>query len=71
MNVKVQSAIKLTKDQLDTLTTKLSKLTGEEVELVNKVDPEVLGGLRIVLPDRVIDMTLAAKLNQLEETLIS
>jgi F-type H+-transporting ATPase subunit delta len=71
MTVRIQSAVALTNAQMDEIKQKLHKTFNESIEIDNQVDPELLGGLRLVLPDKVVDLTLAAKLSQLAETLIS
>ncbi|MGE5553922.1 MAG: F0F1 ATP synthase subunit delta [Betaproteobacteria bacterium] len=40
---------------------KLRRLAGENVEVSFEVDPAILGGMVVHLPDRTIDMSLAGR----------
>ncbi|HHW13311.1 MAG TPA: F0F1 ATP synthase subunit delta [Firmicutes bacterium] len=40
---------------------KLQKLGGDELEVSFEVDPAILGGMVVHLPDRVIDLSLAGR----------
>ncbi|GEM_PF-2672690 len=44
----------------------LKQLAGKDVELVNVIDPSILGGMLIQLGDLVIDMSLSGRLSDLE-----
>lgn len=39
----------------------------KEVELVERIDPAVIGGLRLDLPEQVLDGTIKQRLKRLEE----
>jgi F-type H+-transporting ATPase subunit delta len=45
----------------------LTRLTGKKVDLHNEVEPEVIGGVRLQIGDRVVDETIAEKLNEIKE----
>ncbi len=65
--VKVESAVKLddaSKQQLLSLVK--TKVTGE-IELVEKVNPELIGGFIITINDTQIDQSIRTKLNQLRK----
>lgn len=51
------------------LTATLEKMTGKKVELTARVDPSVLGGVRLVIGDYVIDDTLAARLKGIRDAM--
>lgn len=61
----VVSATPLSKEQRQDLTKALSA-TGKTIELVEKVDPKVLGGIRIKVGDQLMDATTRRKLNDLK-----
>ncbi|MEB3244384.1 MAG: ATP synthase F1 subunit delta [Vampirovibrionales bacterium] len=48
-----------------------TKLDARQVTLQNQVDPEVLGGVKLIFGDQVIDGTLSSQLKQLEAQLIA
>lgn len=70
INVKVETAVELNASQRDKLTGVLTQQLGQEIQLVNQVNPQIIGGMRIVTPQKTIDLTLAAKLNQLYTQLL-
>ncbi|WP_260508504.1 F0F1 ATP synthase subunit delta [Sphingomicrobium aestuariivivum] len=61
----VTSARALTDAQAKTLETKLSQRAGRTVSLDTKVDPSLLGGVRIQLGSELIDASVETKLNSL------
>lgn len=69
MHITVESAIELDQSQKDELKQKISSQIGEPVNLSFTVDRKILGGLRIITPKKTIDLSIKAKLNQLETTL--
>ena len=54
---------------LDKLSKRLSELTGQKIELDNRVDPSVLGGVRLEYNGRQLDGTLRQRLDGIEKTL--
>lgn len=48
-----------------------SKYKAKEVILELKIDPEVLGGIKIEIEDEIIDTTLSNKIHQLQDYLIT
>ncbi len=48
---------------------KLSKVTDKKVKLTNKIDETLIGGVKIILGDKVIDGTIKKKLNSIESSL--
>ena len=45
----VTSAVVLSEEQMKALKTKLEKISGKKISLIQKKDPSVLGGLRVEL----------------------
>lgn len=65
----VTSAIDLDDGQVDRLSESLSRRTGRRVTLRTSVDPSVLGGLRIVVADTILDGTVSSRLDLAREAL--
>src|SRR5215212_8414658 len=69
VEAEVQSAFELSEAQLKDLVSRLEKKTGRKVKAKVKVDKELIGGVRIVLGDKVIDGSARAQLGALENAL--
>jgi len=65
----VQSAFELSDAQLKDLVQRLEKKTGRKVRPHVSVDKELIGGVKIVLGDKVIDGSARAQLGALETAL--
>jgi F-type H+-transporting ATPase subunit delta len=65
----VVAAVKLDDAMLKRLESELSRTTGKNVQLFQKVDPSILGGAIIKIGEQIIDGSLRRKLNQLKEQL--
>jgi F-type H+-transporting ATPase subunit delta len=55
---------------LQRLTDELSRVTGQNVELLQKVDPSILGGAVIQVGEQIIDGSLRHKLEQIKSKLL-
>ena len=62
----VFSAKELTSNEVASITKKLEARYGTKVDLENKVDLELLGGIKIVTQDEVIDLSWRGKLTNLQ-----
>jgi F-type H+-transporting ATPase subunit delta len=49
--------------------TELSRITGKNVKLLQKIDPAILGGAIITVGEQIIDGSLRRKLDQLKDKL--
>lgn len=63
------TAVELTAKQMEKLRGKLSRLTGKRILLTNRVEPGVLGGVRLEFDGRCMDGTLAHGLEVMEKML--
>jgi F-type H+-transporting ATPase subunit delta len=61
----VTAAAPLSAAQLDKLTAALTAQYGREPRVAVKIDPSVIGGLRVQVGDDVIDGTIASRLTEL------
>jgi F-type H+-transporting ATPase subunit delta len=69
--VEITTATGLGSDQRVKLIKSLESRTGKKVELIERIDPSVRGGIRARIDDTVIDGTIQYKLEQLRNTLIT
>ena len=65
----VTSAIPLSPIQLDQLKRALESLSGKQVELEKREDPDLLGGVVAKIGDLVYDGSLRTQLEQMRERL--
>ena len=63
------SAVPLKPEQMEKLRARLCRLTGKTVDLINRVDPSVLGGIRLEYEGVELDGTLRQRLDSLGKTL--
>lgn len=62
---RVQSARPLTEAQIEAIAAVLERRTGKKVRLTPDVRPDLIGGVRVVMGDRVLDGTLSGQLERL------
>ena len=67
--VTVTSAFKLTKAQIDDISSRVSKRLGADVELTVEIDKSLIGGVVIRAGDLVIDASLRGRLAALRQTI--
>jgi F-type H+-transporting ATPase subunit delta len=65
----VTTAVELAPEERDQLAHQLSERLGKEVHIEVVVDERILGGLKLQYGDRLIDASLATKLQQLRRRL--
>ena len=69
LEVQVFTALPLNDVQKVRLTDKLTALTGKEIALLCKVDPSVLGGVRLRYDGCQVDGTIQGRLDEMSKTL--
>ena len=65
----VTTAVKLDDVTVERLAAELSRITGKNVRLLQRVDPSILGGAIITVGEQIIDGSLRRKLDQIKEKL--
>ena len=69
LSVTAVTAVALSAEQADKLTGKLENLTGKTIELVNRIDPGVYGGVRLDYDGQRLDDTVAHRLENIRNLL--
>ena len=69
LEVQAVSAIALTEGQKQRLTDKLAAITGKEISLFCRVDPAVLGGIRLQYDGYQVDGTVQGRLEAMAKSL--
>lgn len=65
----IYSVTPLEKKQIDEITSSISKRENHPVELVNKIDKNLIGGVKVVIEDRVYDGSIKNKLEAMENSI--
>ena len=65
----VTAAVAPSAAQLERLTALLTQAYGRQVQVNVSVDPEVVGGMRVVVGDEVVDATVLARLDDVRRRL--
>lgn len=68
VRARVVTARKLDDDLLDALRSAIEQRTQKAVDLTETIDPEVIGGLRVNVGDRVLDGTLRRSLQDMRRS---
>ncbi|MGJ8622835.1 MAG: F0F1 ATP synthase subunit delta [Yoonia sp.] len=69
VTAEVTTAKKLTKAQADKLASTLKAQVGKSVTIKETVDESIIGGLIVKVGSRMIDTSIASKLNALQNTM--
>ncbi len=70
LEVTVTSAVELTPGQKSALESRLARKTGETITVKTKLDPAVLGGIRVQIGHQLVDGTVTNMLALLREKLL-
>jgi len=65
LSIRAVSAVALTQAQTEKLTGKLESITGKKVQLLSRVDPSCLGGIRLDYDGKRLDGTVQHRLDQI------
>ena len=69
LSVTAVTAVALSAEQADKLTGKLENIAGKTIELVNRVDPGIYGGVRLDYDGQRLDDTVAHRLENIRNLL--
>ena len=69
LNVEVTSAVELTPALHSKIAARVEKVTGDRVELVERVDPDIVGGLVLRVGDVIVDGSVRSRIRQLRRRL--
>ena len=69
MRATITTAVKLAPRDRDRVAIQLSERLGKTVTMRVEVDPSILGGLKVQYGDRLIDASVATRLQQLRRRL--
>ena len=69
LRVDAVSAVELTDAQKEKLMQKLSRITGKEIALRNRIDPAVLGGIRLDYDGQRLDDTVSHRMDAIRDLL--
>lgn len=67
--LEIVSARELGRDDIGSLVERLARLYNKRFVVTQRVDPALIGGIRITMGDRRIDGSIAGRLNDLARTL--
>jgi F-type H+-transporting ATPase subunit delta len=67
----VFSAFEMSADQVNALAAALEKKFGRKLNPTVEVDPSLIGGVRVVVGDEVLDTSVRAKLQQMHNALVA
>ncbi len=67
--VRAVTAVPLSGEQAQKLAAKLSRISGKTIELTNRIDPSVLGGMRLDYDGKQVDDTVAHRLDSVRSLL--
>lgn len=63
------TAVAMTDGQMVRLTDRLHQITGKHIELVNRIDPTILGGVRLDYDGKRVDDTVSHRLDMVRSML--
>ncbi|MBQ2854338.1 MAG: ATP synthase F1 subunit delta [Oscillospiraceae bacterium] len=63
------TAVALSEAQAEKLTGKLAQLTGKHIELMNRIDPSCLGGVRLDYDGQRLDDTVSHRMDTIRDLL--
>lgn len=66
---KILSAVPLTDEQIARFEEETGKLMGEKIMLKNRIDPSLIGGVKIKVDGKLIDASVSGRLKHMKEKL--
>jgi ATP synthase F1 delta subunit len=68
--VTVTSAVELEPSVVESVGAEIEKKTGQTIELSSRVDPDILGGLRLQVGNMVLDASVRSRLDRLRREIL-
>jgi len=68
LDARIISAVPLTPEQLEGLTQKLNSRFHKHLNITTTVDPSILGGVRVIVGNMVIDDSIKRKLQEMKKS---
>lgn len=62
----VITAAELKDDQKQEIISNLKKMTGKEIQIQSKIEPEIIAGIKVKIGSQMIDASVSTKLNNLK-----
>tara|TARA_A100001035_G_C27488889_1_gene366658 strand:+ start:53 stop:610 length:558 start_codon:yes stop_codon:yes gene_type:complete len=62
----VITAAELKDDQRQEIISNLEKMTGKEIQIQSKIEPEIIAGIKVKIGSQMIDASVSTKLNNLK-----
>lgn len=69
LRASVVSATEMTETNRESIRAALEQQTGKKIELTNRIDPSLIGGIQVEIGGRVFDGSLKTQLKRFEDTL--
>lgn len=69
--MKVTSSVELPNEQYENLSKLFSERVGQKMVLTKRVDPTVLGGVKVQIGDKVFDYTISRQLQDMKERMLA
>ncbi|MFA5022327.1 MAG: ATP synthase F1 subunit delta [Patescibacteria group bacterium] len=69
--VTIETITALSAAEKEEVTKELKKITGKKIELIDKINPELIGGMILNFNDTLIDGSLKTQLQDLHKKLIT
>lgn len=66
----VESARPLDPAEVGSLGSALGRVFGKEVQLTSRIEPDLIGGVRVTVDHRMLDQSLRGRLRELRERLV-
>ena len=70
VEARVTSAVALSDDDQAALRQKLQEMSHKTVSLITRVDPTLIGGIRVEMDGKRYDNTIQNKLSRLKQSLV-
>ncbi len=66
----IYSTLKLDQTVIDQIEKKISKIENNKVELKNVIDPSLIGGVKVVVQDRIYDGSIKHNIEMMKKDLL-